>query len=364
MLRIVLSACFGLSLLLLWTGCDQGDGPENPPADNEFDRAAMLQHYSDAVILPALADFRQQATLLSSDLETYLQDPTETHWEQARNQWLLAITAWQGVQTYNFGPGETSRGSLFEKVGTWPVNVSQLETYVSAGDTSLANFDRDTRGLLGIEYLLFAENARDALSNDPNRQAYLHAVVRNVATEAIAVDEAWRDSYASSFTSSDGISAGSPTSLLYNNFVLAYERLKNFKIGVPAGLRAGQTDAAPELVEAYYSGESLALMREQFDQTVALWKGNGSSDGIGFKEYLLAVEGGQQLVTETEAQIQAVYAALDAMPGDQSLAGSIEQSMAAVTDLHTELQRLTRFFKSEMSSRLSIAITYDSGDGD
>jgi len=364
MLRILISSLLGASLLLLWTGCDNSDGPDEPPVANEFDRAAMLQHYTGEVILPALDRFRQQASLLSSNVSGYLQDPSELSWDLTRSSWSNAMIAWQGVQTYNFGPGETSQGTFFEKVGTWPVDVNQLEAYIAAGDTSFANFDRDTRGLLAVEYLLFSDDARNKLTSDANRQAYLRAVARNVADEAAALSDAWLDGYANTFISDDGISAGTPTSQLYNNFVLGYERLKNFKLGVPAGLRAGQTDAAPELVEAYYSGQSLALMREQFEQTVALWEGSGDTDGIGFKEYLLAVEGGEQLVTDTEAQIQAVYTAFDAMPSSQSLAGSIEQDIAAVTDLHTELQRMTRFFKSEMSSRLSIAITFDSGDGD
>mgnify|MGYP007059449494 CR=1 FL=1 len=33
-------------------------------------------------------------------------------------------------------------------------------------------------------------------------------------------------------------------------------------------------------------------------------------------------------------------------------------------NLHTEMQKLTRFFKSELSSLLGISITYSSGDGD
>lgn len=364
MLRIIFSFFLGASLLLLWTGCDNSDGPNDPPVDNEFDRAAMLQHYSSAVILPALERFRQQASLLSSGVSGYLQDPSDLNWDLTRSVWTNAITAWQGVQTYNFGPGETSQGAFFEKVGTWPVDVAQLEAYVAANDTSLANFNRDTRGLLAVEYLLFGDDARSKLSNDANRQAYLRAIARNVAEEAAALNDAWLNGYANTFISDDGISAGTPTSLLYNNFMLGYERMKNFKLGVPAGLRAGQTQSAPELVEAYYSGQSLALMREQFEQTVDLWEGSGDTDGLGFKDYLLAVEGGEQLVADTETQIQAVYAAFDAMPSGQSLAQSIEQDIAAVTDLHTELQRMTRFFKSEMSSRLSIAITYDSGDGD
>jgi hypothetical protein len=42
----------------------------------------------------------------------------------------------------------------------------------------------------------------------------------------------------------------------------------------------------------------------------------------------------------------------------------IQTSPQALIDIHTELQKNTKNFKSEMSSLLGIAITYASGDGD
>jgi uncharacterized protein len=42
----------------------------------------------------------------------------------------------------------------------------------------------------------------------------------------------------------------------------------------------------------------------------------------------------------------------------------VAQNHPTVDALHTELQKHTRFFKSDMSSLLGIAITFSSGDGD
>jgi hypothetical protein len=42
----------------------------------------------------------------------------------------------------------------------------------------------------------------------------------------------------------------------------------------------------------------------------------------------------------------------------------IRSNPQALVALHTEMQKLTRFIKSEMSSLLGISITYSSGDGD
>lgn len=350
-------------LLLLWVGCDNTEPPVNEP-DSEFDRAAMLESYANVVIAPALSRFRDEANALRTAAEAYTRSLSDTDWDNLQGTWTRVALAWQAVQAYNFGPGDLSRGTLFEQVGTWPVDVAKLAEYIAEGDTSLANFNQDTRGLLALDYLLFADNARPDLEADANRRAYLRAVARDIAAKANTVADGWENGYTDTFVENDGISAGSSTSLLYNNFVLSYERLKNFKVGVPAGLRAGQTEADPTLVEASYSGQSLVLMREQFDQTESLWEGRGATDGLGFKEYLRAVEGGEALIDETEEQIDACERAFEALPAGKTLAQLIEEDIAAVTNLHTELQKLTRFFKSEMSSRLSITITYDSGDGD
>jgi hypothetical protein len=366
------SGFFTLTILCLsglWTSCDNAPSPGGEPDDTRFDRAAMLSDYATLLIVPALTRFQTEATDLLVAAETFTQSPDDANWDRLQGSWISTATAWQTAQAYNFGPADGNRGDLFQTVGAWPINVARLEGYVSAGDTSLANFDQTTpgqatRGLPGLEYLVFADNARDQLLNAPNRQAYLRAVARDVVAQASEVLSGWEDGYTNTFISNDGISAGSSTSLLYNQFLLSFERLKNFKVGVPAGLRAGQAQAEPSLVEAYYSRQSLPLLREHFDQMVAVWEGRGNVDGLGFREYLQAAQGGEDLITSTEAQLESCRQAFDALPAGKSLAQLIEEDIAAVTDLHTELQKLTRFFKSDMSSLLSIAITYDSGDGD
>ena len=84
----------------------------------------------------------------------------------------------------------------------------------------------------------------------------------------------------------------------------------------------------------------------------------------GLKAYLQTAEGGPALVTATEAQLRDVNAALAALPATPALAEQIGTAPGALETLHTELQQQTRYFKSDMSSLLGIAITYSSGDGD
>ena len=134
---------------------------------------------------------------------------------------------------------------------------------------------------------------------------------------------------------------------------------------MPLGRRAGQTQSDPKLVEAYYSKESILFLKAHFENIERIWYGKtlNGQDGIGFEEYLMSIEGGEAIVLETKAQLEEVKKAVELLP-NEDLQTQITSNPTAVNSLLTEMQKLTRFFKSEMISLLGITITYDSGDGD
>ncbi|NCQ11501.1 MAG: hypothetical protein GW809_05030, partial [Bacteroidetes bacterium] len=178
------------------------------------------------------------------------------------------------------------------------------------------------------------------------------------------VKTAWNTKQVTDFIENNGTGAGSSTSEYYNEYVKSYEVLKNFKIGLPLGLRPGQTQVEPELVEAYYSKSmSLKGAKYHFEQIKTIWR--GPENGIGFKGYLRTVTGGVALIESTENQfaiVDSVFSRFDVET--ELLSKLVAENDERVILLHTELQRLTRFLKSELSSLIGIAITYSSSDGD
>lgn len=334
---------------------------------SEFDRTAMLENVADNIILPRMQELKEETDALHSAVEAFAQEVSETNLAAAREAWQEAVEDWQYNSAFGFGPGELTLGSIGMVLGTFPVDDAAMELAIEQEDFSLNNFRRDVRGFYALEYLLFGPQAGNdntlslyQSADGSDRLAYLRAVSDNLKNNVDQVLSEWNGSYRTTFIESDGTSAGSSAAQLFNAFSQDFEVLKNFKVGLPAGKRPGQTSAEPEKVEAYYSGLSRRLLDEHFDAIVQLWDGG---DGLGFREYLQSVEGGPALVDATQAQINSVAQALDALP-DASLSQLIEQDADAVDNLHTELQKLTRFFKSDMSSLLGIAITYNSGDGD
>lgn len=357
-----------LVLITLSSACKKDSPGSELPA---FDRTALLEKYALQIIRPAFEDLLDKTNELSNQWQAFQATPGETQLQTLRDQWLTTAVTWQSANAFNFGPAgeEGLRKGLIEEIGTFPVNTEKIENFIAAGDATLNNFDRDSRGLLAIEYLLYGDgqdlqDVLTALENE-QRQTYLSALIDHLHGEVERVTTAW-ETYQNEFISNNGTDVGSSISQLYNEFVRSYEAAKNFKVGLPAGKRAGQTQPEPQLVEAYYSGKSRELLTAHLAMIDRLYygKAQGGPGSKGFYEYLQSVEGGPTLIASTEAQWAAVENALGKVPTSPAFSQLVAQEDPTVNDLHTEMQKQIRFFKSDMSSLLGIAITFSSGDGD
>ncbi|MFN0177134.1 MAG: imelysin family protein [Saprospiraceae bacterium] len=361
---------FLLSLtLVLAASCDKNG---KDPANN-FDREAMLRNYADNLIAPAFGSVQSELSSLKVVAEGFNTVLSTEVLEVLQAGWVSAYTEWQYTNAYNFGPaGEDGlRKGLIEEVGTFPASESKIEAAIAAGAWNLNDFDRDARGFLAVEYLIFAKNQSNdeivaAFANSSSRRAYLSALCQNLNDRVGDVQAAWNGSYRTQFIQNAGTDVGSSTSQLYNEFVRSYESIKNFKLGLPLGKRSGQTQSEPQLVEAFYSGQTLTMLKAHVAAIEDVWQGRSKNgqDGIGFREYLDNVEGGKDLIVSTEAQLAALKSALANVPESPAISEQIAGDSSFLEALYVEFSKMTRFFKSDMSSLLGIAITYSSGDGD
>ncbi|MBC8044506.1 MAG: imelysin family protein [Rhizobacter sp.] len=340
-----------------------------------FDRKPFLDAAATAYIIPAYQDLEIKVTAMDVAAQRFTASPSVSSLTTLQAAWDAAYLSWQAAQHFEFGPAETSNGTLLlENIGKFPANISKIESFIAQGDTSQINFNVDTRGFIGIDYLIFSQDgdantvvARYTTETfAANRRGYLRNVIGDLKSKTSATLSAWQNGYSATFTSNTGTDGGSGTSLFYNAFVASFENLKNLKMALPAGKRAGQTAAEPTKVEAYYSGRSVKFMKAHLISIESLWLGRSLSgtDGIGFEEYLRTVDGGEQLIADTKAQLQRAKNALDALPETVPFSQTIVQNFAPVDAANTELQKQTRYFKGDMASLLGLTITYSSNDGD
>lgn len=335
--------------------------------DTSFDRTAMLTAYADDLIIPNFEKLKQSVDELHAAKESFTTEPNEANLSDLRAAWVNAVTDHQSCSAFGFGPGNLLLGAYGNVLGVFPVSETKIEENITNANFDLANsFSTDVRGFFAVEYLIYGNDTTSSAvveSFDQERLDYLTLVVNEIKTSIDGIVSEWNDSYRDEFIASNGTSAGSSTSLLYNEFVKDYENIKNFKVELPAGLTAGQTSANPKLVEAYYSGISKSLLKAHFESSKDIWYGRSKDDNDfkGFEEYLESVVGGPDLITTTKTSVDDIDSQLEGLP-----AGSLSEIVGSseFQDLRDKLQANTANFKSSMSSLLGISITFNSGDGD
>ncbi len=350
-------------------GCEES---KNAQGENGYNRSALLADIADQVIIPNAHEAASNAAHLEeliADLDG--QELADNSLLEAA--WLETAKSIVSISAITFGPGERMQGSgipahqtgtLAENIAVFPVDTALVEALIQAQDTSLVNFDRDTRGIYAIEYFIFGtQNKRFSAT----RRAYLKAIVSDLVKATSDYRDAWVQ-YRTSFIGNDGTNAGSSVSMLFNSLSRYYEGAKNFKVALPLGLRPGQVSTVPELRESRFANRSMELLQEHLETSWKLYSGNAFNAGAnyqGFDDYLQTIPGGSELLNQTTAQWQVIMQGyMDVQQTSTTWVNAIEQHELLAQQWHTELQKHTRFFKSDLSSLLGVAITYDSGDGD
>jgi predicted lipoprotein len=335
---------------------------------SNFDRREMLRNMADNLIIPAFEQLNQSAADADLAIEKLSLELNPENFNAVREAWIKLYRDWQYAQPYTFGPaGEQGiNKSLLQEIGTFPVNSAGINELISLNDTSFNNFQRDTRGLLTMEYLLYRDNAYELLEQNKNNIHYLKAVSKHIIEKVNPVYNEWKNTYRTIFVEDNSTSIGSSTAIFYNEFVLSYEVFKNFKIAVPLGRKAGQTRSEPDMVECKYSGLSFEYLNDHLTALANIWYGRSRSgeDGVGWREYLAATPGGEALIADTENQIVVLENVLRGLPKESTFRETIISDPNSLQNLVVESQKMTRFFKSDLSSLLGITITFSSGDGD
>lgn len=366
MRSILLTILCAVSIALI--SCSDEQGPQT----DSFDRAEMLRSISDRLIIPAYTSAEESLDSLAVFYDEAIADGllSTAEIDVLRARVATTTLRWQRIVTFNFGPAEGDLGTVAQEVSTFPCDTAAIEARISTSDTVFTDFRRDTRGLAALDYLVFATTSTETAQRlsgpaAQGRRQYLRAVIMHARSAIVGVATSWRSQYRDVFCSRTGTDAGSSVSLLFNEMNKSFELLKNFKLGLPLGLRAGQTASEPTKIEAYYSGRSYELIGLHFHSIKEIWSGKLSDGTVipSFRDYLLTVVNGPRLVEDTEAQIARIDAAYLTVSQSQ-MDVLIRTNPQALMLLHTEMQKLTRFIKSEMSSLLGISITYSSGDGD
>jgi predicted lipoprotein len=371
MRKVISTALIAISTFLVIQSCSKsGDGgSKTPDKGSSFDRKAMLTNISNNVIIPAYNAFQTNVNSLDAAVTAFNTAPDNAKLLTLQTAFKAAYLQWQATSEFNFGPAD--QASLTANTNIFPATVSLINSNISSGTYDLGQLTNlPAKGLPALDYLLFGTGADNnailaQYTSDVNaakRKAYIAALSADLKKNVTAVTAAWNGAYKTTFVNADGTDAGSSVSLLINQMVIDYENLKNNEIGIPAGIQSMGT-VLPEKVQAYYAKNSiqLALAHIQAVQNIYLGK-----DGLGLDDYLISADAKLTDGTPVNDLIKNQFAtAITKLNGlKDPLSDQIKSNNAAVLATYTELQKLTVYLKTDMTSALGIAITFVDTDGD
>ena len=370
----------GLAILIgtsIWA-CSKEENSVTEQTDLNKDRKAVLVHMADNIIIPSYAGFKVKFDAMSAKSAAFTAKPDIAALTEFRQAWVDAYNEWQKTEVFDFGPA--SRNGITNYYNIYPTSVSGINNYIN---NPAENFEvtasYDKQGFPALDYLLNGVGKTDAdivawytaPTDGPKRIAYIKRINDHMDALLKTVISEWSGTYYTNFTTKTGTDIGSPMGEVVNSFVLHYERyIRSGKIGIPSGAMQNGV-VAPEKVEAFYKKDiSQTLAKTAHQATVDFFNGKDvktGSNGLSLKSYLDGLgakdaTSGNKLSEIINVQFEASRKKLDALK--PNLYQEVLTNNQAMKDTYAEMQKVVRMLKVDMTSAMSITITYTDNDGD
>jgi predicted lipoprotein len=315
---------------------------------------------------------------MQSTSEAFVSQPSSTTHSNFRAAWVDAYVEWQKVELFDFGPAEKQTIRNFYNI--YPANSkgitdnildvsSNLETpssYAMQGFPAL-DFLLNGVGNSDAEILAYYQNSTEG----SKRLAYIKRLVVRMNSLLVKVNDEWNTTYRETFITKTGLDIGSSTSLMINGLVLHYERfIRSGKFGIPSGAMLNGL-VSPDKVEALYKKDiSKTLASTAHQAYVDFFNGKSiktGTEGPSLKTYLNALKAmdsasGKSLSDLLNAQFGVVSPKIEVLK--PSLYDEVKTNNQAMVAVYTEMQKAVRMLKVDMTSAMSITITYTDNDGD
>ncbi|GAB2585088.1 imelysin family protein [Spirosoma areae] len=363
-----------------------GSGTDNPAPGNtttptdqaSSDRKAMLANIADNLILPSYANFKTKLDLMLAKSDAFAAKPDKASLTDFRQAWVDAYIEWQKVELFDVGPAE--QYTLRNFFNIYPANTTGIEDYIAAGSGTFevpASYPK--QGFPALDYLINGLGTTDdaillrytTAADAAKRIAYLKRLTIQMNTMFTTVYSAWNTGYRDTFINCTALNAGCSTSKLVNGYVLNYERyIRSGKFGIPSGAMTNGTVSA-ETVEGFYKKDiSLILAKTAHQASVDFFNGKSvktGEQGPGFKTYLNALgtkdsSTGTLLTDIINNQFNAITQQLNTLK--PNLYEEVKTNNTAMVATYTQMQKVIRMLKVDMTTAMSITITYTDNDGD
>jgi predicted lipoprotein len=360
------------------TSCGGGNN-EPSPADNGKDRQLILTHWADNIVLPSYDNFKVRFDVMKTKADGFKQNPSVSALSEFRAAWVDAYLEWQKVELFEFGPADQTTLRNFFNI--YPTDVAGIAENINNPSVNLdlpASYAR--QGFPALDYLINGVASTDDqillfytdATEGAKRIAYLARIVDRMNTLLTNVISGW-PSYRETFITKTGLDIGSSFGLVTNAYVLYYERhIRSGKIGIPSGATIATGGSVnPDKVEAYYKKDiSLSLAKVAHNAARDFFNGksiNTAVEGPSLKSYLDALgakdaTSGTALSDIINQQFSMISDKLNGL--EDNFSQQVQSENQPMLDTYAEMQKLVRLLKVDMTSAMSITITYTDNDGD
>ncbi|MBS9767584.1 MAG: hypothetical protein KGV44_08600 [Flavobacteriaceae bacterium] len=341
--RIVVLGIVGL---FLWS-CNK--------SKEEFDNQEIIRNIVEKIIKPEETKFYNDAVYLQNLTKEFVDKTTVENLGKVKKQWVVVAKDW--ARCYSFDIGFVKKGEFFRWFATFPVNAESLEQRIKSipleqiTPSRVESFGANTKGLYGIEYLLYGEESSiltEKFLKSEKRRKVLQLIVNEFVRDVDNCKNAW-DKYAPELIENKKGEESIDNSL--NQIIGGINNVIHFAWETKIGKAIRKND-----IEAPYSKLSLDLIRENVAMTKKVYF-SGIDKKVKFtvKSDLL-----NNAIKERYKRIEKAFDTIQS-----PLQEAIKTEREKVDTLLNELKLLQQNeFKTGLGRALSFIEPLTDGDGD
>tara|TARA_B110001452_G_scaffold80987_1_gene66266 strand:- start:383 stop:1423 length:1041 start_codon:yes stop_codon:yes gene_type:complete len=334
-------------LILLFIQCDNDISNSSLPSKEK-----LIENYYNNGIIKDIESVLNRIDENLIILNTFRNEPTQTHLDDAINDDKQLHLEWEGLEVYRLQVFRL----LYSSVQTFPVNESvksEILTLETINKTTVEALFDDKSGLF-INSFLLNTLSLDEFKSEPKYIAFLQANTLHVKDKILILQQAWKD-IGPSFLEATGFGFDQSQDQIFNIYVGLIETIKLIK------LDDAITNNDMNRLESPYNDLSIQLIQKNLISIQNSFNGNfGTENTYGFDDYLIDI-GQQDLNNRVNDKITAAY---NISKRIVSLNQVIENKDLKGRELSDSIQELLLIFKIELSSVLGTSISFTDNDGD
>ncbi len=326
--------------------------------EKDFNDNKLVSKVYEQIIKVEEAKLYNDALLFQKQMKDFSANPSEVALQQLRTQWLVLAKDW--ARCFAFNIGDVKDESFFLYLAHFPVNAASLEDYLEKVKLEeltpkyvLNRFGVATKGLYGIEYLLYKDDLAttfDALIKDKKRMKALELIIDELMSDITNNKNKWEE-YASKFLANkegkDNINSS------FNQIFAGLDNVIHYAWETKVGKAIRKDD-----IEARYSKTSLELLRENVAITKHVYFDGGIADKVK-----LTMNGSETINDAIKTRYQKIEKTFDDI--DEALVFAVKSSeQDKVKKLMDELKALELIEFAKVETVLKLIDGTKEGDGD